>query len=603
MNRKRWAVLMAVFLSVVLLVASNALAGKAANPDNLTYPLYPGKKLGLAVTGNPAALHEVFIGFTAKPGAPEQALVKGVGGKIKYTYHLVPAIAATIPEAAIDGLMRNPRVTHIEADIEVYAVAQEVPWGVVRIGATTVHTDGNKGAGIKVAVIDSGIYYTHPDLSPNYAGGYDFVNGDGDPMDDNGHGTHVAGTIAAADNGSGVVGVAPEADIYALKVLNARGSGNYSDIVVAVQWCVNNKIQVTNNSYGSSGDPGITVKDAFDSSAAAGILHVAAAGNSGKLNGTGDNVIYPARYDSVIAVAATDSSDNRASWSSTGPAVELAAPGVSIYSTVLNNGYGYMSGTSMACPHVAGTAALVIAAGTTTDAKGVRQRLQQTADDLGAPGRDTQYGFGLVNAYKAATVAPPNNPPAVTITSPASGATFASEYSINFSGTATDSEDGDLTTKLEWTSSLQGQIGTGGSFNRVLNDGDHTITASVTDYGGKTGSSSVSISVGSTPPQPNTMSVLQITYATVGGRDGTAHLLVTVWVVDGSSNPVSAATVSITLAGSMSSSGTGTTGTNGAVTFKYPNAPKGPYTTGVTSVVKDGYSWDGKTPSNSYDKP
>ena len=357
---------------------------------------------------------KVLIGFRSQPGPAEQALVRRAGGSIKYTYHLVPAIAATVPEKAIDGLRRNPNVTNVDLDLEVHAVDDELDaaWGVKHIGAGIVHDVGNKGAGVKVAIIDSGIDYNHPDLDDNYAGGYDFVNNDPDPMDDDGHGTHVAGTVAAEDNNSGVVGVAPGAKLYALKVLDDTGGGNYSHVILALQWAVDNGIQVTNNSYGSSGDPGDTVKAAFDKSAAAGILHVCAAGNSGTPPGRGDNVIFPARYDSCIAVAATDQSDSRPKWSSTGPAVELAAPGVGIYSTLWGGGYVSGSGTSMASPHVAGTAALVIASGITGNEQ-IRQRLQETADDLGDPGLDTKYGWGLVNAAEAADVTTSPKPPLV----------------------------------------------------------------------------------------------------------------------------------------------------------------------------------------------
>ena len=164
---------------------------------------------------------------------------------------------------------------------------------------------------------------------------------------------------------------------------------------------------MTNNSYGDSSVP-VAVWDAFDSAEAAGVLHVAAAGNSGNAGGGGDNVIYPARFASVIAVAATDESNSRASFSSTGPAVELSAPGVSIYSTIPGGGYGSGDGTSFASPHAAGAAALVISAGV-VDANGngrtndeVRAILTQAADDLGAAGRDALYGWGLVNAARAA---------------------------------------------------------------------------------------------------------------------------------------------------------------------------------------------------------
>ncbi|GAI64217.1 unnamed protein product, partial [marine sediment metagenome] len=203
------------------------------------------------------------------------------------------------------------------------------------------------------------------------------------------------------DNGEGVVGVAPEASLYALKVLGSDGSGSYSDVIAAIEWCVDNGIQITNNSYGISADPGTTVRNAFYNAYNKGIFHVAAAGNSGNPPGTGDNVGYPAAYESVIAVAATDQNNERAQSSSTGPDLELSAPGVAIKSTLLGGGYGEKSGTSMASPHVAGTAALAWAVDPTYSNSAVRIQLQNTADDLGATMRDSEYGYGLVNAAKA----------------------------------------------------------------------------------------------------------------------------------------------------------------------------------------------------------
>ncbi|MHC4215982.1 MAG: S8 family peptidase, partial [Planctomycetota bacterium] len=415
----------------------------------------------------------VLIGFDKTPGPSEQALVRSNGGRIKYSYHLVPAIAASMPQAAIKGLLHNPNVTNAEPDIEVFAVDTELDnsWGVKRIGAGDAHDAGNKGSGIKVAVIDSGVDTSHPDLAGNYVGGYDFVNDDDDPMDDYGHGTHVAGTIAAEDNGVGAVGVAPEADLYALKVLSSSGSGYYSDVIAALQWAVDNDIEVTNNSYGSSGSPGTTVKAAFDNAEAAGVLNVCAAGNSGNSSGIGDKVIYPARYDSCIAVAGTDQADNRVSFSSTGPDVELAAPALSIYSTVLGGGYGNKSGTSMASPHVAGAAALFIADGVSN----VRSALQSTAEDLGDPGWDPHFGYGLVVvAPDSGPGGPQNEPPTVSITSPANGSEFDSGDNISFQGNASDNEDGNITAELVWTSNHDGQIGTGGSFSTSsLSDDTH----------------------------------------------------------------------------------------------------------------------------------
>jgi len=637
---------------------------------------------------------KVLIGFTQQPGPAEQALVHRAGGTIKYSYHLVPAIAATVPEGAIDGLRRNPNVTHVELDLEVHAVEEVLPWGVDRIDAEVVHSGGNTGADVKVAVIDTGIDKDHPDLESNIKGGVNFVakgpfvNSDAWD-DDNGHGTHVAGTIAAVDNDTGVVGVAPQAWLYGVKVLNKRGSGYVSDIMAGIQWAVDNGMQVINMSLGggSSSDEEAMCQKAYD----ADLLLVAAAGNA-----SGGDVIYPAGYSSVIAVSATTDTDGLASFSSVGPEVELAAPGEAIYSTYKDGGYATGSGTSMASPHVAGTAALVLAANPGWGNEQVRTQLQTTADDLGPTGPDDYYGYGLVDADEAAPPGPVDEPPTVSITSPADGSTFDSGASILFEGTATDpedgdltgslvwmsskdgqlgtggsfsatlsdgdhtitasatdsggktgsasinitvtppqndppsvfitspvdgspfdsgtgilfegtasdTEDGDLTTSLVWTSDIDGQIGMGGSFSTILSDGNHTITASVTDSGGNTGSASVSITVGKPPAEATTVSVDSITYATEGGKNDDKHLSIAVALLDNLDNSVAGASVSIdvSLDGSLYASGTGTTATDGTVTFKVPNAPSGTYTTKVTGVTAEGLTWYGDTPPNSFDK-
>ena len=369
----------------------------------------------LVVAGNPTDMKtnhkKVIIGFVDKPNQADENMIRGLGGKTKYTYHIINAKAVEIPEQAIDRIKKNPRVKYVEEDGEVHAhdIELDNSWGVERIGAGIVHDRDNTGAGVKVAIIDTGIDYTHTDLNDNYYGGYDFVNNDADPMDDAGHGSHCAGIVAAEDNGKGVVGVAPEAHLYGIKVLDSSGSGSWSNVIAGIEWSVDNDMQIISMSLG--GGDYIGVEKACDAAYSADIVIVASAGNSGNPPGRGDNVGYPAKYSSVIAVAATDPDDKRARWSSTGPAVELATPGVNIYSTILNDDYGYKSGTSMAGPHVAGTAALVIASGITDGEYGlsngkindeVRMRLQVTADDLGDPGRDHLYGYGLVDADEAA---------------------------------------------------------------------------------------------------------------------------------------------------------------------------------------------------------
>lgn len=363
----------------------------------------------------------VLIGFRRKPLDEDKDLIIRHQGKIKYIYTLIDVIAAKIPQTAIDALRRNPNIEYIENDekvvcdtnnstnitsqigeiypMDINILQQIVPWGIEKIGAIQVHPY-TKGFPIKIAVIDTGIDYTHPDLSLNYKGGYNFISNTSDPMDDNNHGTHIAGTIAALDNDIGVIGVAPEAYLYAAKVLDSIGSGYISDVIAGIQWSVNNYMRIANMSLGSR-VPNRSLKNACDNAYNQGLLIVAAAGNSGNSSGTGNNIDYPARYDSVIAVAATDINDKRATFSSTGPAVELSAPGVNINSTLRNNRYGTASGTSMATPHVTGTAALILAYNPSLTNIQTRVRMQITTIDLGISGKDNLYGYGLVNATKA----------------------------------------------------------------------------------------------------------------------------------------------------------------------------------------------------------
>jgi subtilisin family serine protease len=201
--------------------------------------------------------------------------------------------------------------------------------------------------------------------------------------------------VAALDNEIGVIGVAPEAVLYAVKVLGNGGIGWWSDLIAGLQWCVDKGMDVANMSLGATSAPPDYVFDACDAADKSGLLLVAAAGNE-----SGGPVIFPAAYDSVIAVSATNSADGLAYFSSIGEEVELAAPGVDIYSTYKDDGYATYSGTSMASPHVAGVAALMIAVGISD----VRAQLIETADDLGEEGLDWLYGYGLVNAAKAVEI-------------------------------------------------------------------------------------------------------------------------------------------------------------------------------------------------------
>jgi len=280
---------------------------------------------------------------------------------------------------------------------------QVTPWGISDINAPAVWAHNNTGDPIKVGIIDTGISSSHPDLAANIKGGINTIKPSRGWDDDNGHGSHVAGTIAALNNTQGVVGGAPQADLYAIKVLNSAGSGYYSDIIEGLQWAIDKHLQVVNMSLGGTSDYG-PLHDAITAARNAGILVVAAAGNSG------GSVIYPAAYPEALAVSALDSSHTLASWSSRGPEVDLSAPGVSIYSTYKGTGYATLSGTSMATPHVVASAVLLLNSAVSSydinsngqwDPSEAMQKLENTASDLGVSGPDTLYGFGLVNALAA----------------------------------------------------------------------------------------------------------------------------------------------------------------------------------------------------------
>lgn len=281
-------------------------------------------------------------------------------------------------------------IQQIEVDYPVFISSEaSFDWGVARIEAPEVWPI-TTADNILIAVIDTGIDYTHPDLFSRYAGGYNILTNTTDPFDDHGHGTHVAGIIAADLNNSGITGVSPKANIYAIKALSADGTGYISDVVEAVNKAIERNVTVINFSLGTTYNS--SVLDAkIKEAAQAGIFMVGAAGNT-----NGGSLLYPAAYGSVVAVAATDQNDNFASFSSLG--AELAAPGVSVNSTVPGGGYARWSGTSMAAPHVSATAALMIA----NQQENIREGLRDSAIDLGPSGKDVYFGYGLVHAKPAA---------------------------------------------------------------------------------------------------------------------------------------------------------------------------------------------------------
>jgi len=333
-----------------------------------------------------------------------KTLVEDYGIKVKKTLPLINACLCEVTDdvGVFQTLSKDPVIEFIEDDyegkiqvmpsisLEIKKQGQEIPWGVKRIGAPSVWKD-TRGERVRVGIIDTGVDPNHPDLKDNVkmAG---WVLDCKNIVDDNGHGSHVAGTIAALDNDIGVVGVAPKVEIYAVKAFTKSGRGNVSDVIEALNWCIENKVQVINMSFGFKNSKALerAIKEAYRRN----IVLVAAAGNSGGNN----NVMYPAGYPEVLAVAASNSDDKVAWFSSGGPQVDIMAPGASILSTYKNGEYKTMSGTSMACPHVTAACALILSKAN-LDPEGVKRVLMNTARDLGHP--KTKQGAGLLDVSRA----------------------------------------------------------------------------------------------------------------------------------------------------------------------------------------------------------
>jgi len=332
----------------------------------------------------------------------DKNLVSNAKAKIHREYSHISALAISVPTVALKGLENNPNVLAVEKDQLVQVKSQTQDWGIKRTDAPTAWQAGFTGKGVKIAVVDSGIA-SHEDLQ--ISGGASFTSYTSSYSDDNGHGTHVAGIIGARNNTFGFVGMAYESNIYAVKVLDQNGSGYLSDVVAGIDWSITNKMDIINLSLGTTSHSS-TLQQVVDKAYSQGILVVAAAGNNGTVDGSGDTVNYPARYDSVIAVAASDSNNNRASFSTTGSTIEVAAPGVNIFSTYLGNKYVSMSGTSMAAPYASGNLALLKQAHPTLTAAELRKKLQENVIDLGASGKDTWFGFGLIQAPKPTQTTP-----------------------------------------------------------------------------------------------------------------------------------------------------------------------------------------------------
>jgi subtilisin family serine protease len=533
---------------------------KLLMPTLLVLTLLLSGAISAAGDGDPGPPRFIVV---IRPGADAGDVAAGLGVAVSYVYsHALNGFAAPLPAAQLRALKADPRVAYVEPDLVVHTCeGQTLPTGVDRIdvdfNATADIDNIDDRVDVDIAIIDTGIDQYHPDL--DVVGGrrfYTIATGapwnrgtfaDENYDDDNGHGSHVAGTAAALDNTEGVVGVAPGARLWAVKVLDASGSGYLSDVIAGIDWVTGKAdvIEVANMSLSWQGNSS-AARTAIQNSVEVGVVYVVAAGNDASdvygldgSFGTSDD-IEPAAYPEVATISAMADSDGQpggtggdtsygnddsfASFSnfsasvvdgnpvtSPGAAIDLLMPGVDIYSTYMGDGYAKGSGTSMASPHAAGLAALYIAAnGRATDATAVHA-IRQALIDSGVAQNGPQGlatlndpDDNLENIGWAGPLGSVDYPPTVNITNPENGVTVSGTVTVTID--ATDIEDPAGTLTVTWSVD-------GGSWHSAtyisdtgyyeaswdttagVDDGSHTVNASATDSAGNTGNDSNNVAV------------------------------------------------------------------------------------------------------------
>ena len=548
-----------------------------------------------------------------KPGVADvrgaaAGLSRAHGGTTGYVYeHALRGFSIRVPAAGAAGIAHSPLVEYVEADREFTVSAQNMPTGIARIAApgnANLDIDGvdDERVDVDVAVIDTGIDLDHPDL--NVVGGTNcvtFFSSCGSGGDDgNGHGTHVAGTIGALDNEIGVVGVAPGARLWAVRVLNNNGTGTTSQIIAGMDWVTAraSTIEVANMSI--SGGGSTSLDSAVNRMADAGVAVAVAAGN----NDADASGYSPARAAKVLTVSAIadydglpgglgqppsnfclDQDDTLADFSNWGPTIEIAAPGCRILSTYLNGGYAWINGTSMASPHVAGALGLLASKGFQRDYSGVSS-LYETLKAEGKLDWTDESGDGvkepLLDVSDAAvfdpkTVAgpggggpPPNQPPTASFTY------SCTNLSCSFDASGSSDSDGSIAC-YSWNFG-DSATGTGATVSHAYpNGGTYTVTLTVQDDKGASGSTSSSITVTPAPNQPPTAS---FTYSCTN--------LSCSFDASGSSDSDG------TIASYSWNFGDSATGTGATISHAYPNG--GTYT--VTLTVQDDKGAIGSTSSS-----
>jgi subtilisin family serine protease len=362
-----------------------------------------GIALALAIASQTA---EAFSGNNTAFECSNRTITSPATNNIAYPEHPSSASELSVvngPYPARVGLMPSMPITYYftlvfnNACLPIY-YDENVLYNMARVHAPQAWGCA-QGEGVIIAILDTGVDSDHPDLQPNLVAGASFISSTISWEDDHGHGTHVSGIAAGIVNNGGIFGVAPRASIMPIKVCDHYGSCPEAAIANGIIWAVDHGARVINMSLGGAEDLQVE-HDAVVYAYNHGVVIICSAGNSGILTDT-----FPAAYTEVIAVAATDANDDRASWSTYGDFVDVAAPGVSIFSSYpWNTSFGlytYMSGTSMAAPHVTGMAALIRELRPDWTIDQVFAHIRASVDDVGVPGYDTMTGSGRINAFRA----------------------------------------------------------------------------------------------------------------------------------------------------------------------------------------------------------
>jgi thermitase len=510
-NMKKLSIIIALVLALLLSMTGSLASAQppvdtpGQAPDRILVKFQPGtpdaakanvnQRLGGKVIG---AIPEIGVDIVGVPQnqASEKARAYGAEKKVEFAEPDYVATATLTPD-------------------DTYFTNQ---WGLTKIQAPDSWSVTTGSSDVKIAILDTGIDQDHPDLDSKIVANRNFTTSS--TVDDlYGHGTHCAGIAAAVtNNSSGVAGVGFNASLMNVKVLDDTGSGYYSWIANGIVWATDNGAQVISMSLGGSSGSS-TLQNAVNYAWSHGVVVVAAAGNNGNTARS-----YPAYYANCIAVAATDQNDAKASFSTYGSWVDVAAPGVSVFSTAPNHtnylqqqgyfgyNYGYLSGTSMATPFVAGLAGLIWSTSYGTSNTSVRSRIESTADAIAGTG--TYWQYGRINAYEAVAPAVPQPPSlSVSVSAPSltNAASFTVQAAVNNSGdatanaaTATLALPSGLSTGVSLIQSLgdiAGKASTTVSWGVTASaDGQYTITVNAAATNASPASGTATVTVNATPP-------------------------------------------------------------------------------------------------------